>query len=127
MTSTTQQAQAAAIAVVAPLNKTLSYAIPVALAGEVRIGSRVRVPLGRRQVVGYVMGWMEPGDAKLKPGAAKLKNILEVIDLILCFMPIMLNSICVRHVIMPIRRAKPSERHFPRDSRPGQQTDGFAR
>ncbi len=73
MTSTTQQAQVAAIAVVAPLNKTLSYAIPVALAGEVRIGSRVRVPLGRRQVVGYVMDWMELGDAKLK-------NILEVID-----------------------------------------------
>ncbi|MCK4508316.1 MAG: hypothetical protein KAU27_07250, partial [Desulfuromonadales bacterium] len=94
MTSTTQQAQAAAIAVVAPLNKTLSYAIPADLMTEVRIGSRVRVPLGRRQVVGYVMGWMEPGDAQLepgdaqlkpgdaqlKPGVAKLKNILEVID-----------------------------------------------
>ncbi len=73
MTSTTQQAQAAAIAVVAPLNKTLSYAIPADLAEAVRIGSRVRVPLGRRQVVGYVMGWMESGDARLK-------NILEVID-----------------------------------------------
>ena len=68
-----QQAQAAEIAVVAPLNKTLSYAIPAALVAEVRIGSRVRVPLGRRQVVGYVMGWMEPGNARLK-------NVLEVID-----------------------------------------------
>jgi len=73
VTSEMQQAQAAEIAVVAPLDKTLSYAIPAALAEEVRIGSRVRVPLGRRQVVGYVLGWMEPGDTPLK-------DILEVID-----------------------------------------------
>ena len=73
MTSTTQQVKAAAIAVVAPLDKILSYAIPEALAAQVRIGSRVCVPLGRRQVVGYVMAWMVPGDGPLK-------NILEVID-----------------------------------------------
>lgn len=73
MTSTTPPAHAAEIAVVAPLDKILSYAIPAALAHEVCIGSRVRVPLGRRQVVGYVMNWVEPGDAKLK-------EILEVID-----------------------------------------------
>jgi primosomal protein N' (replication factor Y) len=69
----TQPAQAAEIAVVAPLDKVLSYAIPSAMAAQVRIGSRVRVPLGRRHVVGYVMGWIEPGDAPLKA-------ILEVID-----------------------------------------------
>ena len=73
MTSPTQQVKAAAIAVVAPLDKVLSYAIPAALAEQLRIGSRVRVPLGRRHVVGYVMAWMEPGDAPLK-------EILEVID-----------------------------------------------
>ena len=73
MTSTTQPAQAAAIAVVAPLDKVLSYKIPAALAAQVRIGSRVRVPLGRRHVVGYVMDWMDPGEAPLK-------DILEVID-----------------------------------------------
>lgn len=73
MTSSTQQVKAAAIAVIAPLNKTLNYSIPATLAADVCIGSRVRVPLGRRQVVGYVMGWMEPN-------GAKLKDILEVID-----------------------------------------------
>ncbi len=73
MTPTAQHAQAAEIAVVAPLDKILSYAIPAELATEVQIGSRVRVPLGRRQVVGYVMGWVEPGNAPLK-------NVLEVID-----------------------------------------------
>ncbi len=73
VTSITAPARAAEIAVVAPLDKILNYTIPVSLADEVCIGSRVRVPLGRRQVVGYVMNWTEPGDAKLK-------DILEVID-----------------------------------------------
>ncbi len=73
MTSQTPSAQAAEIAVVAPLDKILNYKIPPELAGKICIGSRVRVPLGRRQVVGYVMNWTDPGEAKLK-------NILEVID-----------------------------------------------
>jgi len=45
----------------------------VALAGTVQIGSRVRVPLGRRQVVGYVVAWTVPGETALK-------EIVEVID-----------------------------------------------
>jgi primosomal protein N' (replication factor Y) len=73
VTSPTQPAQAAAIAVVAPLDKALNYAIPADLAGQVRIGSRVRVPLGRRHVVGYVMAFVDPGETALK-------EILEVID-----------------------------------------------
>ncbi len=73
VTSIKPPARAAEIAVVAPLDKILNYAIPVDLAGEVCIGSRVRVPLGRRHVVGYVMNWAEPGETKLK-------DILEVID-----------------------------------------------
>jgi len=73
VTSITPPARTAEIAVVAPLDKILNYAIPADLAARVCIGSRVRVPLGRRQVVGYVMNWTEPGETKLK-------NILEVID-----------------------------------------------
>jgi primosomal protein N' (replication factor Y) len=73
MTSETQHLPAAEIAVVAPLDKTLTYAVPENLSRNLRIGSRVRVPLGRRQVVGYVMDRVEPGDTALK-------EILEVID-----------------------------------------------
>ncbi len=51
---------------IAPLDKILHYAVPDTLASAVQIGSRVRVPLGRRQVVGYVMGWGQPGDSPLK-------------------------------------------------------------
>jgi len=73
MTSETRHLQAAEIAVVAPLDKTLTYAVPEKLAGDLRVGSRVRVPLGRRQVVGYVM-------SRVDPGVAALKEILEIID-----------------------------------------------
>lgn len=58
---------------VAPVDKILCYAIPAALQAQVRIGSRVRVPLGRRQVVGYITGWCEPGEQPLK-------ELLAVID-----------------------------------------------
>jgi primosomal protein N' (replication factor Y) len=71
--SATIETQTAEVAVAAPLEKTLSYAIPPDLAGKVHIGNRVRVPLGRRHVVGYIMGWTTPGDAPLK-------EILEIID-----------------------------------------------
>ena len=73
MTSETQHLQAAEIAVVAPLDKTLTYAVPERLAGDLKVGSRVRVPLGRRQVVGYVMNRVDPGDTALK-------EILQIID-----------------------------------------------
>ena len=73
MTSEAQNLQAAEIAVVAPLDKTLTYAVPERLAGNLQVGSRVRVPLGRRQVVGYVM-------KRVVPDGAALKEILEVID-----------------------------------------------
>jgi primosomal protein N' (replication factor Y) len=55
------------------LAKTLSYLVPEHLRGRARVGSRVRVPLGRRQAVGYVMGSSDlPAD--------KLKAVLEVLD-----------------------------------------------
>jgi len=73
MTSETQNLLAAEIAVVAPIDKTLTYAVPERLAGHLRVGSRVRVPLGRRQVVGYVM-------KRVEPDGAALKEILEIID-----------------------------------------------
>ena len=73
MASEIQHFPAAEIAVVAPLDKTLTYAVPEKLARDLRVGSRVRVPLGRRQVVGYVMNRADHGDTALK-------EILEIID-----------------------------------------------
>ncbi len=64
----------AKIAVVAPLDKLLSYRIPEALRGILQVGQRVLVPLGRRRTVGYVFALTndEPVDG--------LKTVSELLD-----------------------------------------------
>ena len=63
----------ATVAVAAPLEKALSYLVPHALREQARVGVRLRVPLGRRSVVGYLLGLAE-GES------AGLKEIKEVLD-----------------------------------------------
>ncbi|WP_027715965.1 primosomal protein N' [Desulfuromonas sp. TF] len=63
----------ATVAVAAPLDKTLSYILPETLQTKARVGMRLRVPLGRRSVVGYLL--------ELAPGAGDgLKAVLEILD-----------------------------------------------
>lgn len=58
----------AEIAVAAPLDKTLTYLVPEELREQVQVGVRVRVPLGRRSAIGYVIKFSETeADDKLKP------------------------------------------------------------
>jgi len=64
---------AVSVAVAAPLDRLLSYRVPDPLRTRVRIGSRVRVPLGRRQAVGFVM-------AAADATADGLKPLLELLD-----------------------------------------------
>lgn len=63
----------ARVAVAAPLEKTLDYSIPETLSLQVQVGVRLRVPLGRRSVVGYVLQLEERQAENLKP-------IREVLD-----------------------------------------------
>lgn len=63
----------ARVAVAAPLPKALCYRIPESLLKQARVGARLRVPLGRRQVVGYLLGFTD------QP-IARLKDVLEVLD-----------------------------------------------
>jgi len=64
----------AEIAVAAPLDKVLTYLVPEELRTKVQVGVRVRVPLGRRTAIGYVLKLadVEAGD--------KLKPLREVLD-----------------------------------------------
>ncbi len=66
--------QVARVAVAAPLGKLLSYAIPPQLAGRARVGVRLKVPLGRRPVVGYLLELDEAADVQ------GLKPVTEVLD-----------------------------------------------
>jgi len=61
------------VAVVAPLNKLLSYRVPADLVDDVAVGIRVLVPLGRRTAVGFIF-------AVEQDSGAELKSILEVAD-----------------------------------------------
>jgi len=63
----------ASVAIAAPLDKILSYALPPALAAKAQVGVRLRVPLGRRQAVGYLLA-LAAGDAD------GLKDIAEILD-----------------------------------------------
>jgi len=70
----------ARIAVAAPLDKTLSYLVPDELRDRIKIGLRVRVPLGRRLVVGFLLE-LESGEG------TGLKPIREILDDVPLFLP----------------------------------------
>jgi primosomal protein N' (replication factor Y) len=60
----------ASVALEQAINRTLDYSIPKKLAATIRIGQRVRVPLGRgnKLASGYVVGMSDVSDyAKIKP------------------------------------------------------------
>ena len=62
----------ATVAIAAPIDKPLSYLIPDSLRDVVRVGVRLRVPLGRRQAVGYLLTLTEGEADGLKPVAGVL-------------------------------------------------------
>lgn len=68
----------AEIAVFAAMDRTLHYRVPAELRCHAQIGKRVLVPLGRRQVLGLVVGF----EHQPLPGAEKIRfrDILAVVD-----------------------------------------------
>ncbi|PLX89041.1 MAG: primosomal protein N' [Desulfuromonas sp.] len=77
------QSLIAEIAVTAPLKKTFSYRVESAMEGTMAVGLRVRVSLGRRRSVGFVVG-LRRGDPKgLKP-VGELLDEEPLFDSALC-------------------------------------------
>ena len=73
------------VAVALPLAHTLTYRAPPRLTAAAQVGSLVRVPVGRRQVTGYLLG----PTTETPPGT--LRNIREVLDPIPRFGPEMVD------------------------------------
>jgi primosomal protein N' (replication factor Y) len=69
------------VAVALPLFHSLTYRLPGALAGEAGVGSLVKVPVGRRQVTGYLLG-----PAVQVPPVA-IRQVQEVLDRVPRFTP----------------------------------------
>jgi primosomal protein N' (replication factor Y) len=66
----------AEVAVALPLPGTLTYRVPESWRATLRVGARVRVPVGRRSVTGLVLELHER-----LPESAELREIEEVLDL----------------------------------------------
>jgi len=62
------------IAVPLPLRDSFTYSVPDDLAEKLALGARVKVPFGRRKLVGYVLGFPESTELK------RLKDIEAVLD-----------------------------------------------
>jgi primosomal protein N' (replication factor Y) len=63
------------VAVALPLFQTLTYRLPPTLKDAARIGCLVQVPVGRRQVTGYLLG-----PAREVPKDTAIRDILAVLD-----------------------------------------------
>jgi primosomal protein N' (replication factor Y) (superfamily II helicase) len=68
------------VAIPVPIRQVFTYSVPAALAERVRLGSRLSLSFGRRQMTGYAVAIHDefPSDADIDP--AKIKDILDVID-----------------------------------------------
>ena len=64
----------ALVAVPAPLDEPLTYAVPEALRGRLDVGMRVLVPLGRRRVTGVVVGF------ERESPVTGVKEVAEALD-----------------------------------------------
>ncbi len=67
--------QIAKIRVDLSLDREFDYLVPAQWTGHLQVGSRVRVPFGRRKILGTVVGWASPAAA----GREDLKPIAEII------------------------------------------------
>ncbi len=63
------------VAVPFPVDKLFTYAVPEALRGRVKPGSRVLVPFGHRRVTGYAIE-----ERCRTPGAVKIREIASLVD-----------------------------------------------
>ncbi|MFQ5479967.1 MAG: primosomal protein N' [Thermodesulfobacteriota bacterium] len=64
----------AEVALPVSIDKPLTYAVPSGFAGDVAVGKRVLVPLGKRALTGYVTALCTQSDIK------KVRDIIDVLD-----------------------------------------------
>jgi primosomal protein N' (replication factor Y) len=58
-----------------PVSRELTYGVPPELAGEVQVGSAVLVPVLRRQLTGFVVGFADP-----PPEVAEIRDLVRLVD-----------------------------------------------
>ncbi len=68
------------VALPLPLRQTFTYILPVGLRENVKIGARLLVPFGKRQLTGYAVALHAELDPELEIEASALKEAVELID-----------------------------------------------
>lgn len=63
-----------------PLRRAFTYRIPAAMSAEIKLGARLRLPFGKRELIGYAIDLHAELPADLDVDEAKLKDVAAVID-----------------------------------------------
>ena len=63
-----------------PIRRAFTYKVPEDLRGTIRIGARLRLPFGKRDLVGYAVNLIDELPPEADIDEAKLKNVIEVLD-----------------------------------------------
>jgi primosomal protein N' (replication factor Y) len=68
------------VALPVPLRQTFTYILPLGLGENVKIGARLIVPFGKRQLTGYAVALHEELDSELEIEESALKEAIELLD-----------------------------------------------
>ncbi len=68
------------VALPIPLRQTFTYILPVGLQENVKIGARLLVPFGKRQITGYAVALHTELDPELEIEESALKEAAELLD-----------------------------------------------
>src|SRR3972149_4690586 len=79
------------VAVVAPIEKTFYYTVPVEYSSRALLGMKVTVPFGKRAVTGYIIGFPDAQGVSSGRGTIKILDIKDIPDSEPAFTPAMLD------------------------------------
>src|ERR1043165_8910704 len=63
-----------------PLRRAFTYRIPDDLKGAIKIGARLKLPFGRRNLVGYAVELHNELPPDVEIDESKIKNVIDVMD-----------------------------------------------
>lgn len=63
-----------------PVRQTFTYSLPFGLQENIKIGARLLVPFGKRQITGYAVLLHEELDPGLEIEESKIKDVVELLD-----------------------------------------------
>ncbi|MEQ1923912.1 MAG: hypothetical protein ABL952_15510, partial [Pyrinomonadaceae bacterium] len=63
-----------------PLRRVFTYRLPEEMRGAIKLGARLKLPFGRRNVTGYAVGLHTELPTDLDIDEIKIKNVIEVSD-----------------------------------------------